>query len=928
MAGFKYAIDRWGNELIKQATNPELVPVRDFKTQAQINALGTATPQPNDGTSYIVTDGTNKGNIATWDANRDGEAVGGWIYFVPSDLDVTTVTNPDNETFQGKWRYDLVGDYWVQITTGIELPEVIERPVSAENIAFGRVGNIYCNNVAGGGNFAYIQNDEVAMWGNNPVFTSGVVNSAEDARPRIIPFVWFNGSNTIYAPLGQYKPNFVDVVHNQFNMLAIDHLGKVWWAGNKMEGSGQTTTPTGNIAQTNIQTTGLAPINFWQSQTNVFASKIFINNARFDTTITTSAVLTTDNDLYLTGSNTQGQIGDGTLTTRNGWFKYPIPNIIDVKMADATVFALTADGKLYVTGYYDQANTLIASPFQQRTPRLMISDVASFDFLLDAGGFHPRTLMVVKTDGTVWGVGANAVGQIGDGTTTARNAFVRAIGVNNAKSVFVSKYAGSGLTGIIRTDGTVSFCGLNLEGVMGYSVATAQTNYTTFVTPAFPAQGTIIEGMIGRVCTLRTSTGAIWNAGLSSIRGLAHAVNNWTNNNKFQQVPLPEPALAMRGRMGQSFNSYEDGCIVLTANHGIIVWGSPFIGYASLSDQIVTYSPRRMADIRVLNNGITISDPLGGKYDAVATITAITAGSASDIYDEVSGQYVTISLTTDGTAGKLDTTDATLTGDDLSGIALQTSYVYHIGETANQIKLVFKLNASDALATGASATQNYTVTLGGISFNVSGNRIDDLIVKTLTTSKDLYLSANNLDPVVITQAEYDALAGLSGAVKSSATDAFFNGANSAGVINSTSFLTTVTNSASATNPALIAGYPIAFKFKGQAAGDSASYSTTQLGFATTPNGVGTALTNNVTLPAGTVMDSANTLYLVIKSPNVLTTAGSVARIKYPKGFTSNTGSPSFFVQGPSVNGTTTTTSNNANAAFGYQVLSLPTKLWI
>jgi hypothetical protein len=314
----------------------------------------------------------------------------------------------------------------------------------------------------------------------------------------------------------------------------------------------------------------------------------------------------------------------------------------------------------------------------------------------------------------------------------------------------------------------------------------------------------------------------------------------------------------------------------------------------------------------------------------VATITAITAGSASDIYDELSNQFVTISLTTNGTAGKLDTTGATLTGADLSGIALQTSYVYHIGDTGNQIKLVFRLNASDALATGASTTQNYTVTLGGISFNLIGNRIDDVIVKTLSTSRDLYLGSTNLDPVVITEAEYNALAGLSGAVKSANTDSYFTSANSAGAINSTAFLTSVTNVINANAPALITGFPFAFKFKGQGVGDSASFSTTQLAFATTANGVGTALTNNVVLPVGTVMDSANTLYLVIKSANVQTTAGNFARLKYPKGFTTGAAIPSssFFSQGSGTTSATIATTSVGNNAFGYQVLSLPTKQWL
>ncbi|MGK7313552.1 MAG: RCC1 domain-containing protein, partial [Candidatus Longimicrobiales bacterium M2_2A_002] len=47
------------------------------------------------------------------------------------------------------------------------------------------------------------------------------------------------------------------------------------------------------------------------------------------------------------------------------------------------------------------------------TPVQVMSDVAA----VSAGGGHT---MILRTDGTLWGTGLNAFGQLGDGTTADR----------------------------------------------------------------------------------------------------------------------------------------------------------------------------------------------------------------------------------------------------------------------------------------------------------------------------------------------------------------------------------------------------------------------------------------------------------------------------------------------------------------------------
>ena len=768
VTGKRYYIDANGvAKQVEQAAvglTPDLSPVKDFKTQAQIDALGTASPLPNHGDSYIVSDGTHKGDIARWDSTAN-EGAGAWEYYVPADLDVTTVTNPDNETFQGKWRYDIVGDYWVQITTGITLPDVVERPVSAENIAFGRTTMPMTHNWSTGWQYAFIQNNEVALWGNSTIFTTATGSNSDASFPRKLSWNWYNGSGTAatYSPVGQYVPKFVDVSHTDTHMLALDHLGKVWAMSNQLVGTGMTTTPTSTVAPSRPPAYGLEPIPYFQGLPTVFISRIYTNNNKYAPPAYVSAAVSTSGDLYVTGNNQFGTLGQGNTTAYAQWFKLPITNVIDVKLVEYTLLALTATGDLYVTGH---VGTVLGGATTRTTPTLIATGVAQFDFHSDANGANVLGIMAVKTDGTVWGVGNNASGQLGIGNTTNVTTFTRAVGVNNAKSVFCSRGVGAAaITGLLRTDGTVSFCGRNQEGQMGYTVATAAATYTTFVTPAFAAQGTVIEGMIGRVTTLRTASGDIWNAGHFGMRGLGDtsaSANSWTNANIFQKVALPEAALAMRGSQSTSTAGNNDNCYVLTANNGIICWGSNYPGYISLNHQQYCYSPYRVDMVRMLNNGIAVSNPLGGTYDTAATITGITAGSIGNVVDGQNDQYISVNLTINGTAGRLDTTGATLTGADLTAVN-QTTHVYETGTTGNQITLVFKVTTTDLIPVGGAAqTQNWVVTLGGFTYNLSSTRFNDVIAEKLTASLATYQSASVGTYIPITLAEWSALAGITG----------------------------------------------------------------------------------------------------------------------------------------------------------------------
>jgi alpha-tubulin suppressor-like RCC1 family protein len=78
-----------------------------------------------------------------------------------------------------------------------------------------------------------------------------------------------------------------------------------------------------------------------------------------------------------------------------------------------------------------------------------------------AGGY---STFFIKTDGSLWALGDNTDGQLGDSTYTRRSTPVQAIGGTNVTTVATGS---TGNTFFLKTDGTVWAMGYNLWGAYG-----------------------------------------------------------------------------------------------------------------------------------------------------------------------------------------------------------------------------------------------------------------------------------------------------------------------------------------------------------------------------------------------------------------------------------------------------------------------------
>ncbi len=137
-----------------------------------------------------------------------------------------------------------------------------------------------------------------------------------------------------------------------------------------------------------------------------------------------SVALKTDGTLWTWGYNCCGQLGDGS----QSWDGRPPTQIMTGVTAVATGlyvnFAIKTDGSLWAWGKNDEGQLGDGTTMIRRRPvRVMARGVAAVATGgRDVDGGHT---LVIKTDRSLWGWGNNALGQLGDGTTTNRSSPVQ-----------------------------------------------------------------------------------------------------------------------------------------------------------------------------------------------------------------------------------------------------------------------------------------------------------------------------------------------------------------------------------------------------------------------------------------------------------------------------------------------------------------------
>ena len=179
-----------------------------------------------------------------------------------------------------------------------------------------------------------------------------------------------------------------------------------------------------------------------------------------DGTVVARATTSTGGSATARGYNGEGQLGDGTVTSRAGFGDIRVGNdVVQVAAGSGHGLALRSDGTVWAWGF-NGAGELGDGTRTSRSTPVRVTGLSGVTQVAACGYFS----VALRSDGTVWACGDNRGGQLGRGTTSNHEvtpARVRGL----ARVTKIS--AGGSFVLALRSDGTVRAWGDNQRCQLG-----------------------------------------------------------------------------------------------------------------------------------------------------------------------------------------------------------------------------------------------------------------------------------------------------------------------------------------------------------------------------------------------------------------------------------------------------------------------------
>jgi alpha-tubulin suppressor-like RCC1 family protein len=294
-----------------------------------------------------------------------------------------------------------------------------------------------------------------------------------------------------------------------------------------------------------------------------------------------SLMLKTDGTVWAWGSNSSGQLGDGTIAGHNTPVQVSgLIDVVSISAGSSHSLALKKDGTVWAWGDNDYGQLGDGTLIDRKTPVRILEDVIA----IAAGNNYSLAL---KVDGTVWSWGHNSNGELGNGTTDHSYSPVQVSSLTDVKAITSSKFCHNFA---VKSDGTVWAWGCNEDGQLGIGSADSDPHTVPVQVPGLTDVVSVSAGTFHSLALKKDGTVWAWGKNYHGQLGDGTTTDRKT---PVQVRALKDvTAIAAGGRYSLALKS--DGTL--------LAWGFNFEGQVGDGT-----SDERLTPVQILNDVAAVS---------------------------------------------------------------------------------------------------------------------------------------------------------------------------------------------------------------------------------------------------------------------------------------------------------------------------------
>lgn len=328
-------------------------------------------------------------------------------------------------------------------------------------------------------------------------------------------------------------------------------------------------------------------------------------------------VLGSDGHLYGAGKNTYGQLGNGTTVDQSTPVRFQLPagvTVVKANPQNKVMLVLGSDGNVYGAGRNAKGELGNGTTTQQSTPAVfqLPSGVSGVDFGHYVG-YGAQNTVLIASDSKAYAAGENYYGQIGNGTSgivpvTTPAVYQLPVGVTP-----ISAIVGLGYTSVVGSDGQLYSAGSD-GGMFGNGTTGNQTIPVKFQLPMGVSIKSVHEYVMGDTRMVIGSDDKAYGAGIN----YSGVLGDGTTNDITVPFAYPLPS----GVMARDVVLSDETAIVMGSDGNAYVTGDNIEGQLGTGDMLEYHSPVRYN----IPTGSSVTDIMNPTRDYIASVHVIANG--------------------------------------------------------------------------------------------------------------------------------------------------------------------------------------------------------------------------------------------------------------------------------------------------------------